>query len=337
VDWDNPELDEFRPQPRRERNGQATHTNTVPPSDNGAYIDAVIVRELDKLQKTGPGIRNDMLNRVTLRLARLLPIPDLDGLRNGLRDSPIYACHTNGLVHDDGLRSVEATINSAFRAANNYGPAEVPEPTGPAPDVTEVDSFTDHDDRPPLYADVAAFLSGTLPEPPTPTVLTRRDGHALFYRGQVNTVFGDPDSGKTFVTLAACAEELARGGAALFIDLDHNRIPAIVLCLLMIGAPREALADPARFRYTEPDGGLALDAVVADCADWRPGAVMVDSLGELLTAPVDDLDGGEYVTLRHLETPHPLHTNAVAYLLARFYESHPAALVTLREQFVRPS
>lgn len=58
------------------------------------------------------------------------------------------------------------------------------------------------------YGDVAALLAGELPEPPAPTVLRRTDGHGVFYAGQVNSLFGEPESGKTWIALAAAAEVL---------------------------------------------------------------------------------------------------------------------------------
>ena len=65
------------------------------------------------------------------------------------------------------------------------------------------------------YVDVAALLDGTLPEPPAPDLLRRSDSNALFYAGQVNLLFGDPESGKTWVALAAVEEALREGGTAL--------------------------------------------------------------------------------------------------------------------------
>ena len=60
----------------------------------------------------------------------------------------------------------------------------------------------------PLFSNIAALLDGTLPAPPKPAVLQRTDGHALFYRGKPNTLFGDPEDGKIWIALAACAETL---------------------------------------------------------------------------------------------------------------------------------
>ena len=49
------------------------------------------------------------------------------------------------------------------------------------------------DDEKPLYVDISAMLDGTVPEPPEPVLLRRSDGRKLFYAGQVNLLFGDPE------------------------------------------------------------------------------------------------------------------------------------------------
>ncbi|MGU3651623.1 AAA family ATPase [Mycolicibacterium sp. A43C] len=183
---------------------------------------------------------------------------------------------------------------------------------------------TGDDDR-PLYADVALFLAGDLPDPPTPTVLARQDGRQLFYRGQVNTVFGDPESGKTFVALAACAESLCAGGRAVFLDLDHNTMPAIVLRLLMFGVPREVLADPGRFRYCEPMGAADLHRVVPDCERWRPDVVVVDSLGELLPMLGASSDSADDFTRAHSAVLKPLARSDAAVIVVDHLAKNPTS------------
>jgi hypothetical protein len=133
-----------------------------------------------------------------------------------------------------------------------------------------------------LYADVAGMLDGTMPRPPEPEILSRSDGVALFYVGQVNLVFGDPESGKTWLCLAAVAETLNRGHSALVVDLDHNGPQATVSRLLDLGAPESALRDPARFRYAEPEDGAEVLAIVADSSTWKPLVVVIDSIGEVV-------------------------------------------------------
>lgn len=134
----------------------------------------------------------------------------------------------------------------------------------------------------PLYADVAAVLAGGAVDAPRPDVLARSDGVSLFYSGQVNLVFGDPESGKTWVALAAVAEVLADDGRAIVIDLDHNGVAGTVARLSGLGIGEDVLADQARFRYVEPVDREHLADVVRDLAAWEPHIVVCDSLGELL-------------------------------------------------------
>lgn len=133
-----------------------------------------------------------------------------------------------------------------------------------------------------LYVDVAALLDGDLADAPAPDALRRTDGIGLFYNGQVNLVFGDPESGKSWICLAAISEALSLGRRAVVIDLDHNGPSATVQRLLMLGAPEDALRDPERFRYVEPEDGQHLVAVVRDAAAWPANVAMLDSIGELL-------------------------------------------------------
>lgn len=100
------------------------------------YVAAALKDELATLASTGEGRRNDQLNISALKLARL-PL-DLDELREQLID----ACHTNGLVADDGIRSVERTIDSAYSKADADGPRGIPDKPAswePVDDDVELD------------------------------------------------------------------------------------------------------------------------------------------------------------------------------------------------------
>jgi hypothetical protein len=88
--------------------------------DHTAYTEAAQRAELNQLANCPPGGRNHALNITALKLARL-PIN-----RQALRYDLTTACTTNGLIHDDGLASVEATIRSAFDKADRDGPRDIP-------------------------------------------------------------------------------------------------------------------------------------------------------------------------------------------------------------------
>lgn len=136
--------------------------------------------------------------------------------------------------------------------------------------------------EPATFLDVAALLDGGLPDPPEPAFLHRTDGRALFYAGQVNYLFGDPESGKTLVAQAAAAEALRSGERVAFVDIDHNGPHAIVCRFLDMDVPEETLRDSGRFRYVEPEDRVHLRRVVDDLTQWQPAVAVVDSVGELL-------------------------------------------------------
>lgn len=140
------------------------------------------------------------------------------------------------------------------------------------------------DDQIPLYYDMHALLSGDLPPSPQPAIGCRDDGNHLFYSDQVNLVFGDPETGKTWICLWCAASKLIHDSTSrvVVIDMDHNGATATAARLLAFGVPKETLADPERFRYVEPDDRLHMARVIADLVGWRPDVAVVDSLGELM-------------------------------------------------------
>ncbi len=167
------------------------------------------------------------------------------------------------------------------------------------------------------YFDVAALLAGTLPDPPTPVYGIRDDTHALFYGGEVNLVFGDPESGKTWLALAAAREVLGEHGEgrALVIDLDHNGPAPTVARLLALGAHKAALGDPERFLYVEPEDRAHLLGVVADMRTWTPNVVVLDSLGELLPLFGSSSNSADEYTDAHRAALKPLAKTGAAVLV----------------------
>ena len=92
---------------------------TIRPGSSGAYGRAVLDRECAALAAMAPNTgRNSALNTAAFRLAQLVAGGELD--RNQVYAGLIDACHRNGLVHDDGLQAVQATIRSGGRAGMRH-------------------------------------------------------------------------------------------------------------------------------------------------------------------------------------------------------------------------
>src|SRR5690625_675016 len=217
-----------------------------------------------------------------------------------------------------GSRSVPGTDESPGTAreplGENYG-----ETAGHSSVPGSLHAFrepgTAGDDGPPLYVDIAALLDGTVPEPPEPQLGRRADGVCLFYPGQVNWIFGDPEVGKSWLCLASIVEALRAGRKALVIDLDHNGAAATVRRLVDLGAPIEALRDHNRFRYCEPEDRTEVRQVVADSVQWRPAVALVDSIGELLPMYGASSNSSDDFTLAHTQVLKPLAKAGAAVLV----------------------
>jgi hypothetical protein len=90
----------------------------VPGCPSEAYGNAALDAEIAALATTVPGSRNHALNRAAFCLYQLVGGGELDG--KAVEQRLVGACGDNGLIADDGLRSVTATIRSGARAGLQY-------------------------------------------------------------------------------------------------------------------------------------------------------------------------------------------------------------------------
>jgi hypothetical protein len=88
------------------------------PGASNAYGAAALESEIAALTGAAPGGRNAALNRASFNLHQLVGGGELDG--GVVRNRLIGASTANGLVADDGLPSVIATIESGMRAGLKY-------------------------------------------------------------------------------------------------------------------------------------------------------------------------------------------------------------------------
>jgi hypothetical protein len=85
---------------------------------SGAYGKAALDAEIAALATVLSGGRNHALNRAAFVLFQLVAGGELDG--GAVEQGLIAASQTNGLIQDDGARSVLATIRSGARAGLQY-------------------------------------------------------------------------------------------------------------------------------------------------------------------------------------------------------------------------
>lgn len=136
-------------------------------------------------------------------------------------------------------------------------------------------------------------------EPPKPTILRRTDGAHLLYGGRVNGFFGESGSGKSWMALLTCAQQIKAGGTVLYVDLEDHA-GSIAARLTALGVTRDQIVD--RFVYLSPsiafgDSQAARVDEMLDTLDI--GVAVVDSTGEAMALdgakPNDDDDTARWI------------------------------------------
>ncbi len=153
--------------------------------------------------------------------------------------------------------------------------------------------------------DLVSILAGDL-TPEEPTELLRTDGKPLFYRGRINALVGESESGKSWVALHACAQAMKAGRSVVFIDFED--MPGnVVGRLLGLGLTPELLQ--ARFAYVgpyEPLGTLQQEELLAVLARMRPSVTVVDGVNAAMTLLGLDLEKNKEATQFHQLVLKPL-------------------------------
>ena len=132
------------------------------------------------------------------------------------------------------------------------------------------------------FSDLSWVLTGERRPPLQPEYLHTDLGHALFYAGRINGMFGDPETAKSWISQTTIVQALHRGDRCVYLDIDHNGAEEIAERLMLLGANPTKIGDPAWFRIYEPEDRNGLIAFLTEMARWQPRVAVIDSLGELM-------------------------------------------------------
>ena len=153
-------------------------------------------------------------------------------------------------------------------------------------------------------------LNGTEEEPP-PAFLARNDGHRLFYKGKINALLGESESGKTWVALHAVAQCLQVEQRVIYIDFEDSG-RGILSRLRALGVKDKELAN---FTYANPDENLKLEQridLVEALAEQKPDFIVVDGVNAGMTLLGLDLTNNRDATMFSQTLPKPLTTTGAA-------------------------
>ncbi|MDU2058685.1 MAG: AAA family ATPase, partial [Dermabacter sp.] len=98
--------------------------------------------------------------------------------------------------------------------------------------------------------DTTPYLDGTYTRP-EPQLLKRSDGPALLYPGKTHTIYGESESGKSWIAQYVAVETLTNSGRVLYVDFESDA-GDILDRLQTLGATPAQLKQP-HFTYVRPD------------------------------------------------------------------------------------
>ena len=150
-------------------------------------------------------------------------------------------------------------------------------------------------------------------EEPGPAFLTRDDGFNLIYRGKVNGLLGESESGKTWVALHAVQQCLAVGQRVLYVDFEDSA-RGILGRLRALGSLDFHLQNLV---YAQPDEGLSQEAAAdlyESLSTFEPDLVIVDGVNAAMTLLGLDLNSNTDATKFSQSVLRPLKKRGAAVL-----------------------
>jgi putative DNA primase/helicase len=108
----------FKPQPPAFIITPRPRNNLIVSASSAAYGKAALEREIERLVHASSGMRNAELNRASFRLGQLIAGSELNA--ETVQQRLIAAAEANGLLPENGLRAVQATIQSGATAGLRF-------------------------------------------------------------------------------------------------------------------------------------------------------------------------------------------------------------------------
>lgn len=255
------------------------------------YGAAVLVNACDKVLEAGEGGRWMGLATEAVPLAAR-------AVAGGCLDRETAIRALEDAARRSGLEAAEANrVRELFATIERQG---ITNPIAPGPDPdAAIDTWLASLPKatlPPAYAeaveeirtrtswwprDLTGVLAGEDPEP-EPEFLARLDEVSLFYRGKVNGLIGESESGKTWIAVLAVVQALTKGLKVAYFDFEDTA-PGIVSRLRSMGASDD---DLTRLDYIGPDEtlhGPASADLTEYLAQTQPDLIVLDGFNAAMT------------------------------------------------------
>jgi hypothetical protein len=134
-----------------------------------------------------------------------------------------------------------------------------------------------------------------LEDEPGPSILKREDGNFILYANKINAIFGESESGKTWIALEAVRQELANKHVVFYLDFEDSA-RGIKNRLKTMGVASDRLR---HFRYANPDEGITkgvMDVIQSEIAIHKPSLIVVDGVNAAMNLLGLDLEKNKDAT-----------------------------------------
>jgi hypothetical protein len=134
-----------------------------------------------------------------------------------------------------------------------------------------------------------------LEDEPGPSILKREDGNFILYANKINAIFGESESGKTWIALEAVRQELANKHVVFYLDFEDSA-RGIKNRLKTMGVASDRLR---HFRYANPDEGITkgvMDVIQSEIATHKPSLIVVDGVNAAMNLLGLDLEKNKDAT-----------------------------------------
>jgi hypothetical protein len=146
-----------------------------------------------------------------------------------------------------------------------------------------------------------------------PTMLKREDGNCLLYAGKVNAIFGESESGKTWVALEAIRQELEKNNIVFYLDFEDSA-RSILNRLKTLRVPTEKFKF---FRYANPDEPLGEgigEIMRTEIMAYLPTLIVVDGVNAAMNLLGLDLEKNKDATTFSQKVLKPLRVGGAGIL-----------------------
>lgn len=148
---------------------------------------------------------------------------------------------------------------------------------------------------------------------PKPNILARADGESVFYSGKINALFGESESGKTWVALEAVRQELDQGNNVFYLDFEDSK-RGIYNRLQTLNVPLNAFKV---FQYANPTEALepgVREALLGHIAEFLPTLIVVDGVNAAMNMLGLDLEKNKDATAFSQEVLRPLRIHGAGII-----------------------